>query len=555
MLETLRITNYALIDQLEVDFSQGFNVLTGETGAGKSIIIGALNLALGARASADTVRDGSAKAGVDAVFRIESPSRRLAALLAENAIEIERGELLLTRTIAPDGRSRAYVNGSLVPISALAAIGDELVDIHGQHEHQSLMKIDRQLDLLDAYADVEKDVADIANGVAHLREMDRAIAALETDDRERARRVEFLRFEIGEIDAAGLAPGEEETLRTRRNLITNAEKICNLASAAYASLYDLDGAAAIDLIDAAARSLEELAAMDESFGAVCQQLLSARATIEEASSEVRGFSDRIEFDAAELETLNQRIAQIGALKRKYGDSIDAILEYRDKAIQEVESYEKRDEKLADMRRARSLLQNDLVQQAQETSRKRIAAARTLDKKVSANLQELGMKGGKFQTRVEPVELCANGIDRIEFMLAANPGEKPKPLRLVASGGEMSRVMLALKAVFAGADKIPSLIFDEIDAGVGGGVAVQVAKKLRDLAQSHQVLCVTHLAQIAAAAKAHYHVAKLAQNGRTATTLARIDKDQRVGELARLLDGSVSDLSMRHARALLKEASA
>ncbi|HOE68023.1 MAG TPA: AAA family ATPase, partial [Candidatus Hydrogenedentes bacterium] len=187
MLETLRITNYALIDQLEVDFSQGFNVLTGETGVGKSIIIGALNLALGARASAETVRDGSAKASVDAVFRIESPSRRLAALLEENAIEREQGELLLTRTIAPDGRSRAYVNGSLVPISALAAIGDELVDIHGQHEHQSLMKIDRQLDLLDAYADVEKDVADIANGVAHLREMDRAIAALETDDRERAR--------------------------------------------------------------------------------------------------------------------------------------------------------------------------------------------------------------------------------------------------------------------------------------------------------------------------------------------------------------------------------
>jgi len=551
MLDVLRIENYALIESLEVEFRPGFNVMTGETGAGKSIIVGALNLVLGARASNETVRAGAKRAKINAVFSLPRVPRRLKEILDEHAIELEDGALHLSRVVGADGRSRAYAGDSIVPIAVLSRIGDELVDLHGQHDHQSLLKTDRQLELLDAFGGTEDVAAAVGEQVAELRRLQQELAALESDDRERARRVEFLRFEVSEINGANLQPGEEEEVKSRRNLITNAEKVVGLTSAAYAALYEGEGQAAIDAVDAALLAIDELAEIDGQFQPLSEQLGAIRATLDDFCTELRGHTEELEFDPQELESLNQRISLIGGLKRKFGDSIEAILEYRDRAVEEIERFDQRDKVLADLQAKCRDLTKRAEESARELTKKRQAAAAKLDKKVSSALQELGMKGGTFQSRFEKIDLTRTGADRVEFLLTANPGESPKPLRQVASGGEISRVMLGIKTVFASADKIPTLIFDEIDAGVGGAVANKVAARLRELAESHQTICITHLPQIAAAAHRHLHVEKATARGRTATQVIAVDAEARVNELARLLDGSLSEVSLQHAAEMLK----
>lgn len=550
MLETLRIQNYALIDEVEVDFEGGFSVLTGETGAGKSIIVGALNLVLGARASGEVVREGQARAKIDAVFRLPTVSKRLKAILRDVDVACEDGELILSRVVTSDGRSRAYVCGNMTPIAVLAQIGDELVDMHGQHEHQSLLKPDRQMDLLDGVARADKDAEAVAERVAHLRRLDKAIADLAADDREKARQIEFLRFELNEINHANPQPGEEEELRERRTIITNSERIFALASAVYSALYESEDGTAVDCVNAATNALEELASIGSQFGPLVEQLREARAGIEAVAAEMRAYTREIEFDPQELDALNQRLAVLSDLKRKYGDSVDAILAYRDKAFAEIATFEQRDERLLEVQRERDQVAEEALRLAKTLSEKRRKAARTLDKQVSSVLQELGMKGAVFETQFEAVELSTRGVDRVEFCLAANPGERVKPLRHVASGGEISRIMLALKVVCADADQIPTLIFDEIDAGVGGAVAGKVADTLLRLAATHQTLCITHLPQIAAAAEHHYHVSKSTVKGRTTTGVQKVEGETRVEEVARLLDGSMSDVSLKHARALL-----
>ncbi len=551
MLELLRIQNYALIDDIEVEFKSGLNALTGETGAGKSIIVDALNLVLGARASNESVRDGADRAKIEAVFRLPKVSRRLRALLDELEVPLENGELILSRIVTADGKSRAHAGGTLLPLGALSQIGDELVDLHGQHDHQSLLLPDRQRDLLDGFAGVDNEVAALSEAVAELRAVEKAIAELETDDRERARRAEFLKFEVAEINAANLQPGEEGEARTRRNLITNAEQIYTLAAKAYESLYEGDGGAAIDRIDAALSAISELQAIDPRFNAIAENLSTLRANIQDISAEMRGFTDAVEYSPRELDELNRRLAQIADLKRKFGDSIDAVLAYRDNAAAEIERFDCRDRQLAQLRERHAAGLKSANDRAQSVSAKRRAAAAKLDKKISAALQELGMKGGTFETRIETAPLTKDGTDRIEFLLSANPGERPKPLRQVASGGEISRVMLAIKTVLASADRIPTLIFDEIDAGVGGAVANKVAQRLRELSVTHQTICVTHLPQIAAAASAHFTVAKATAKGRTSTRVQFLDRTERTKEVARLLDGSLSDVSLKHAAELLK----
>jgi len=552
MLETLRIQNYALIDRLEVEFRPGFGVLTGETGAGKSIIVGALGLVLGARASADLVRDGEAAARVEAVFRIDRPSARLRALLREHDVELEDGALLLSRSIGADGRGRAYAGDRIVPVSLLAALGDELVDLHGQHEHQSLLRPECQMDLVDAFAGAGDTAEQVAAGVARLSAIDRDIAALEKDDRERARRAEFLRFEVDEIDAAGLQPGDEDSLRSRQRRIANAETLFTLANQAYNSLYENESGAAIDGIDAALKDLEALSEINPEFGALARQLAETRVAVDSVALEIRQHTGRMDFDAGELDEINRRLAMIGALKRKYGPGVDAILAYRARAAEELAGYANRDERLEALRHERAAARSGAMEAAGKLSAARRAAGLKLDKQVVAALCDLDMKGAHFETRIEETELGMHGIDRIEFMLSANAGERMRPLRTVASGGEISRIMLALKSVFAGADRIPTLVFDEIDAGVGGVVARRVAAKMAALARSHQVVCITHLAQIAAAAETHYTVSKHDVRGHAVTGMDRVDGEEREREVARLLDGSVSEISLGHARALLAD---
>jgi DNA repair protein RecN (Recombination protein N) len=552
MLETLRIQNYALIDDVELEFGPGFTVLTGETGAGKSIIIGALNLVLGTRAAGDSIRSGAAKAAIDAIFLLKKPSRRLQQLLDEHQVELEDGALIVSRVITRDGRSRAHLGGVAVPLSVLAAVGDELVDLHGQHEHQSLLKAERHLELLDGFGNLEADADALGAGVSQLRELARDIHELEHHDRERARQVEFLRFALSEIDGAELSPGEEEDLRARRNLITNAERVFELSQSAYAALHEGDEVSAVDLAGVALTNLEALAAIDGQFQPMAEQLQAIQGSLDELARDLQRATENIEYDPDELNRLNERLTLIADLKRKYGDTVADILDYRDNALEQIQRFDTRDKRLESLRHEHAQLAVQVMARARQLSDARRSAAEKLDKKILAALKALDMKGGQFQTRLAEGELTRSGIDRVEFYLAANPGEKPKPLRQVASGGEISRIMLALKATFAGADKIPTLVFDEIDAGVGGAVATKVAAKLRALAGSHQVVCITHLPQIAAAADCHYNVAKTVAGKRTSTAVTQVEHQHRISEIARLLDGSVSPVSLEHARALLSQ---
>lgn len=553
MLQTLRIQNYALIDEVELEFHAGLNILTGETGAGKSIIAGALTLVLGGRAVSETVRDASRSAKVEAAFLVPSPTPHLAELLRTHAIDLEDGELLLSRVVSPEGRSKAYANGSLIPVSVQAALGDELVDLHGQHEHQSLLKTDRQLRLLDSFAGLESKSDALAKTVGDLREVESRIAELESGDRDLARQVDFMRFEASEIDQAGLEPDEDVELQSRRNLIANAEKIFSAASKARRALSEAEnGASAIDALGAAAGELEELAGIDGRFEALSAQAQGLLGDVESLSSELLAYSSELDFDPQELDSLNARITVIRGLQRKYGESIDQILAHREKIGADIEAFENRDQHLEEIRAELAAILATAEKKARALSKERKKSAKELDEKVSRALQDLGMEGGCFETGLEQGPLTTHGTDRIEFRLTANAGEGLKALKQVASGGEVSRIMLALKGVFAEADQIPTLVFDEIDAGIGGAVATKVAFKLRDLARSHQTICITHLPQIAAAGTTHYHVSKATHDGRTTTHVARVDKGSRVEEVARLLDGSLSEVSLNHARALLQD---
>ena len=552
LLETLRIRDFALIDQVEVDFHRGFNALSGETGAGKSILIGALDLVLGARASADVLRSGAKQARIEAVFQLPNPAASLLSILEANGIELEDERLLLARAIGADGRSRGYAGGRLIPISVLAAIGDELVDLHGQHEHQSLLKAERQMALLDAYGGSVDAAEKVAEQVTRLRALEREIKALESDDRDRLRQMEFLRHEVKEIEAAALSTGEETELKSRLARITHAETVREKANHAYALLYEREGGAAIDAVDGALSDLEAIGEIDPQLMTLAAQLAEARTQIEAVAAEVRGYTEAVEFDPGELEELNQRQALLSALKRKYGDDIEAVLAYREKAAAELAAYEGRDACLETLRTEQAALDTRVRAAAERLSKKRKSTAKKLDKRVASALQDLDMKGARFETRFETTGLSTRGIDRIAFQLAANTGEPMKALRQVASGGEVSRIMLALKSVFAEADAIPTLIFDEIDAGVGGAVARKVAAKLTALADTHQVLCITHIAQIAAVANAHYQVEKSASRGRTSTRVVAVEGEERIREVARLLDGSLTKVSIEHARTLLAE---
>lgn len=553
MIESVHIQDYALIRTLDIEFGPGFNVLTGETGAGKSIVIGALGLALGTRASAEVVRRGAERAVIEVVFRIHNPSKALKKLLAESELELEEGALILSRIVSADGRSRALVNGRPITISLLAAIGDELVDLHGQHEHQSLFRSDCQLRLLDAFADTTERAETLSKKVSDRNRVRRELEALQTNSRDQARQADFMRFEIQEIDEAGLAADEEEELRERLKRITHAEAISELSKEACQRLYDAEGSSAIDALDGASNALEKISDVLPEFKWALDELTEVRARVENVAEEMRRHSGHQDFDPEELNTINQRLNLINTLKRKYGTTITEILAYRDKTAAALSDYDHQDERLEALQQEEAKLSAQAEKEGATLSTARKKAARRMDREIQDALKMLDMPNARFETAFETIELGLHGQDRISFLLAANAGEKPKSLRQVASGGEVSRIMLAIKAVFAHHDPIPTLVFDEIDAGIGGATARRVSDKIKALAASRQLLCITHLAQIAAPATAHYKVLKQEDKGETTTTqVMKMTEEDREKEVARLLDGSVSSASLRHARALLKE---
>ena len=561
MLRELHIKNFSIIDNANVEFQEGFNVITGETGAGKSIIIDALCLTLGERATGELVRSGETEAVVEAFFDIQPKQipQSTRKVIEDNGIDISDG-LILKRIISSQGRSRAFINGSMVTAQALSDISSKIIDVHGQYEHQSLLSPDNQMDMLDAYGgllDERQEVAELHETQLALRHQ---IRELVQKDKERAQRLDILKYQISEIDAAVLRPGEEEELAEELKILSSAGRLAELANQAHESLYASETACITNLTKIL-NSLKEIRSIDTRAGDALKSVEDALPLLEETAYFLRDYKDEIDFSPERLETVHERIELIKGLKRKYGADIQAVLDYREKAETELEGLQHSEERLESLKTELAALKKRLTEIANDLSDKRKSVAKKIESKVIAELAELSMPGTKFSVMMtreqgddtaDGFRATHRGIDNIEFMISPNVGEELKPVSKIASGGELSRIMLALKGILAKGDNIPVLIFDEIDAGIGGKAAETVGQKLRSLATRHQIISITHLPQIASYAKAHLKIEKKVKDKRTTVQISRIEKDERVHEVARMLSGETSEVSIRHAKEMLKK---
>ncbi len=576
MLVELTISDFAIIDELTLRFDSGFNVLTGETGAGKSIIIDAVTTLLGGRADTNFVRTGSSRARIEGSFRLSKDLRALIdPILEREGLDADQPDLLLLgREIRDNGRSFCRVNGSTVNLSILEEVAQPLVDIHGQSEHLSLLKVRQHQRFLDRYAGLDAQRDSLAEEVRRLRQIRQELATLRQDQQRLARRLDQLTFQVDEIQAANLQPGEEAELNLERNRLANAEQLSQLAAELYRLLIEGDGEAqppAADLLGEAARLMGSLVKLDESWAEARQLLDNLLYQLEDLGRTVRDYSENIDFNPARLQEVEERLGLIFNLKRKYGNSIEEIIAFGQKAQAELQTLSHSEERIEELQEQEEVQRRKLGQLALALSQARQQASQTLAERVIAQLADLGMAQADFVVELQWADDPAGvyveteagrrvlacderGIDRIEFLIAPNPGEALKPLVKVASGGETSRIMLALKTVLASADETPTLIFDEIDQGIGGRVGGVVGRKLWELAHQgcHQVLCVTHLPQIAGYGDAHYHVAKQVVDKRTLTGVRTLSGDDRVEELASML-GAPSPSTRQSAREILAQA--
>jgi len=560
VIETLRIENLAVVDGAQLEFGSGLNVLTGETGAGKSIVLGALSLLAGARASGDAVREGSDEASVEAVFRTEGLSE-LEAELARRGLEGDAHELVVRRTLARAGRSRAQVSGQLVPASVLGDLFAGRLEVSSQHESQRLLRAEVHGELLDRSGGLLERRQTVVVGHAALRELDAELKRLREASQERERRRDFLSFQVAEIDAAKLEPAEIDSLRGERARLAHAEQLREEGASALALLAgdpsNADDANAADLLADATRRLENGSRLDPGLVELAERLASARAEVRDAVLELERYVTVIEADPARLAALEERLHQVEGLQRKYGASAAEILAFRDEAAAELAALEDAGDREASILRQREAGRAGLAADARALSQGRVRAARKLARVVQGSLRELGMPEASFAVALEPVEPagdwpCApTGNERPEFTFSASAGEPPRPLRRVASGGELSRVFLAIKNALRESDAGMVLVFDEVDEGIGGRAADRVGRLLADLAAHHQVLCITHLPQIAAHASRHFRVEKQSLRGRAHTRIVHVEGAERVEEIARMAGGeSVGEATRRHARDLL-----
>lgn len=564
MLVQLSVRNLAIIRDIRLDFGPGLTALTGETGAGKSILIDALGLVLGARASSDLVRSGAARAWAEAIFDLADlpATEALLSQLAAYGVEPEDGQLIVTREIQANGRSVARINGQAVPASVLNAIGSALVDIHGQSDHLSLLKAERQLDLLDRYAGLLGLREELARRVQEYRSVRRQLERLRAEEREREHRADLLRYQVQEIEAARLRPGEEEELLAERARLQNAERLAMLASDVL-MLLEGEELGVLDGIRRASVRLDELGRLDSTQESLAEQLREALYVLQDVARSVRAYAEELEADPERLTAIEDRIDTIRRLKRKYGDTIEAILDYADRARRELASLESSEELLGELEARLVHLARDIVQLATELSQRRRQAARVLEEAMGEAMHALRLGQGVFVVAFDdPPELldpqaaadrCAEtGWDRIEFVMAPNPGQEPRPLARIASGGELARLMLALKSILSEVDDTPTLVFDEIDVGIGSRSAQVVGERLWQLAREHQVIVISHLPQIAAFADRHFKITKHVVDGTTETRVQLLEGEARLEELAAMLDGTpVTPESLANARAMLE----
>ncbi len=561
MLAELRVRDFAIIEALDLSFAPGLNVLTGETGAGKSIIVDCIALLLGDRADAGMVRAGASASLIEGFFDYSASDpalhAQIDALLAQHGLEgDDPGRLTLAREVRANGRSLARVNGRTVGQDVLRALGELLVDLHGQSEHLSLLRVKEHVNLLDRYAGCWDLRQQMAAQVSALRAVRRQIEAIQRNERERARRVDMLKFQLEEIRAARLKAGEEDALLAEHTRLANAESLAAHADEAYALLYESSrgSPAALDQLAQAMRAVAQLARFDKRFEAYHAALEEANAILTEVARTLRDYRDAIEFNPQRLQKVEERLELIKKLKRKYGETVEAVLAFAAQAEAELNQIEHSAEQLEALQQQEASLAEVVGKLASALSEKRRAAAHRLAKDVEAELQDLRMGGARFEVCLTPQALDTSGADHVEFMLAPNLGEGLKPLAKVASGGEAARLMLALKATLASADSTPTLIFDEIDQGIGGRVGTTVGQKLWHLARTHQVLCITHLPQLASFGDAHYKVEKMQRDGRTTTVVRPLDHQARLEELAQML-GTSGEAGLRGAQQLLDEAEA
>lgn len=552
MLLELVVENYAVVERLRVHFHPGLNLLTGETGSGKSIVVDALGLLLGGRASSEMIRTGEARARVAGIFDVrDQPAIR--RLLEPAGLEAEEGELLLEREISSAGKSRAFVGSRPVAASLLKELAPHLADIHGQHDQQLLFSTDAQREMLDLFGSHREALARIAEVYQAWRGTAAELEEIDRSEQEKLRLLDLWSFQRKEIENAELEPDEDITLENERRVLQNVQRLEETATAAYTALYDAQESA-LSLTRTAAKKIDELCRIDSSLDHLRDHLKSADLGLQEASYGLRDYLSRLEANPGRLEEVETRLAAIDRLKRKYGSSIAGILEFLETVRAQIASVEHAGERMEELRREQKRLAGEFEKLAAELTARRNAVARKLEKRVEAELAQLAMDRTVFRVEVAAAAWSPSGADRVEFLVSANVGEEPRPLEKVASGGEISRIALALKTCLAGGKTahIRTLVFDEVDAGVGGSAAEGVGRRLKKLAAANQVLCVTHLPQIASFADHHYRVEKLERNGRTVTTLEELDGTARIQEIGRMLSGQkLTPEALKHAEQLIR----
>jgi DNA repair protein RecN (Recombination protein N) len=546
MLRELRIKNLAIIDDLKVRFEQGLNVLTGETGAGKSIIVDSLSLALGSRAQSDLIRSGEKEAVIQAYFEVGGDKE-----LPDLGIDISDG-LIIRRSLSVSGKSRAYMNDTMVSLQSLSEVGRSLVDIHGQHEHQSLLSVDKHRLLLDSYGKLQGERGEVESFYREVQALKREETDLRQKMKERAHKLDLLRFQINEIDSSALKAGEKEELIEGRIILSNLNRLNELAETAYSMLYGSEGSC-VEKLSYIISKVKEMSSIDHSVSDTLNMLESALPLIEDASLSLRGYRDKHDLEPERLVEIEDRLDLIKKLEKKYGEGIEDIIRYREEAEKELKGLELVDERLDSIEAELKIKEEMLLSSAISLSEKRKKIAKIIEERVKNELKELAFDHAEFVIDIKQEAVSFYGVDRVEFLFSANPGEPPKPLVKIASGGELSRVMLALKSILADFDSISVLIFDEVDAGIGGKTAESVGKKLKALSDRRQVLCTTHLPQIASQGDFHLKTEKGQKGERVYVEVKELSGRARLNEIARMLSGKITEVSLRHAKELIESA--
>lgn len=561
MLTQLIISDFAIISHLEIEFKKGLNILSGETGTGKSIIINAVNLILGARASNDLVRSGAKEARIEALFH-QPENEKLKKLLNDSDIPVD-GRLLIKRVISKEGRNRITVNNSITTLQTLSAIGMMIISISGQHEHQFLLKPDNHLVLLDDLGDLNDFRNDLSSTFFKYEELKQKIKRLEIKLNQSREKQELSLFQAGEIEGSGLEEGEDVRLEEEKRLLKNAEKIKEAVTGSYYKIYEGENSIIAE-ISTCLRDISAVSVFDKKLSGLNATLDSLKAELEEVSLELAGLKDKINMDPDRLEIVEDRLQAINKLKRKYGPTIKEIISFKNSLLEQVHNIDQQERELKALKKELNIYSENLANKAIDLSEKRKEVAGIMNKSVETELDKLEMTGTRFKAafnedHISDISDHANllknirsdGYDRVEFMIAPNVGEELKPLSRIASGGELSRIMLALKTILAKKTSVETIIFDEVDAGIGGATAEVVGEKINALSEYHQILCITHLPQIACKGNSHFLVEKGVENGRTQTFITSMSKNERVNEIARLMGGrNITEQAIAHAREIL-----